>query len=64
MIRQSSSAGPPCKYLHNYAKKNVKFLQKKERKKREDTSLGELFPLNNQRTLFSFFEWFQGKQNQ
>ena len=56
MIRQSSSAGYPCKYLHNYAKKNVKFLQKKERKKREDTSLGELFPLNNQRTLFSFFE--------
>ena len=32
MIKQSSSAGP-CKYLHNYYKKNyVKFLQKKGKK--------------------------------
>ena len=33
MVRQSCSANP-CKYLHNYCKKNyVKFLQKKEREK-------------------------------
>ena len=33
MIRQLSSAGP-CKYLHNYDKKFVKFLLEKERGKK------------------------------
>ena len=52
MIRQLSSAGPPSKYLHNYDNKFVKFLQKKESKKKLKNKSAPIELVTQSETLF------------